>query len=93
MLHSGVNGRPKIYSDDAVLCALLIKTIFSFTLKILARISSLLGLPLKIPSNTRGRRRAQVKCLVVNKMTKHTRRDMGGYGLEKLITRVLIPLF
>jgi hypothetical protein len=63
MLHTRAKGRPKIYSDNAIVCALLIKTVFHLPLRFLqgflTSLVALLGRPLKIPSCTQVCRRAQ----------------------------------
>jgi IS5 family transposase len=62
--HTGEKGRPRDYSDDAILCALLIRTVYHLPLRalegLLSSLVSLLGLSLKIPSYTQICRRAKV---------------------------------
>lgn len=61
--HTCEKGRPREYSDDAILCALLIRTVYHLPLRavegLLLSLVSLLGLPLKIPSYTQICRRAK----------------------------------
>ena len=61
--HTGEKGRPQEYSDDAILCALLIRTVYHLPLRALEGLLSslvlLLGLSLKIPSYTQICRRAK----------------------------------
>jgi len=56
-------GRPQIYSDDAILCALLIKTVFRLPLRslqgFLMSLVLILGLQIKVPSYTQISRRAK----------------------------------
>ena len=63
MLHTGSRGRPKTYTDDAILCTLLIKAVFHLPLRslqgFLISLIAILGLSLKIPSYTQICRRAQ----------------------------------
>lgn len=62
--HTGEKGRPVEYSDDAILCALLIRTVYHLPLRategLLLSLISLLDIPLKIPSYTQICRRAQL---------------------------------
>ena len=61
--HTGEKGRPREYSDDAILCALLIRTVYHLPLRglegLLLSLVLLLGLSLKIPSYTQICRRAK----------------------------------
>ena len=61
--HTGEKGRPAEYSDDAILCSLLIRTVYHLPLRstegLLLSLVSLLGLTLKIPSYTQICRRAK----------------------------------
>jgi hypothetical protein len=59
---TGVRGRPKIYSDDAILCALMVKAVYRQPLRALVGFLSsllhLLGVCLPVPSYTQICRRA-----------------------------------
>lgn len=61
--HTGEKGRPQEYSDGAILCALLIRTVYHLPLRalegFLSSLVSSLELPLKIPSYTQICRRAK----------------------------------
>jgi len=56
-------GRPKLYSDDAILCALLLRAVYHLPLRavqgFLCALVSMLALSLPIPNYTRVCRRAQ----------------------------------
>jgi len=60
---TGKRGRPQIYSDEAILCALLIRTVYRCPLRalqgFLASIILLLGLTISIPSYSQMCRRAK----------------------------------
>lgn len=62
-IHTMEKGRPRVYSDDAILCALLIKTVFHLPLRslqgFLISLVVMLGLEIKIPSYTQICRRAR----------------------------------
>jgi len=59
---SPTRGRPKVYSDEAILCALMIKAVYKLPFRalqgLLLSIIGLLGLSLKVPCYTRICRRA-----------------------------------
>jgi hypothetical protein len=80
IFHTRVKGRPKIYSDDAILCALLIKTVFHLPLRslqgFLVSLVALLGLPLKTPSYTQVCRRAQSLGKVLGKLSNKRPHDI-----------------
>lgn len=61
--HTCEKGRPQEYSDDAILCTLLIRTVYHLPLRalegLLLSLVSLLGLSLKIPSYTQICRRSK----------------------------------
>jgi hypothetical protein len=61
--HTCAKGRPKIFSDEAILCALLIRTVFHLPLRALEgflhSLVQALGLDLEIPSYTQICRRAR----------------------------------
>ncbi len=60
---SGKKGRPQIYSNDAILCALLVRTVYKLPLRalvgVLMSIATLIGLALKIPCYSQISRRAK----------------------------------
>lgn len=60
--HCGDRGRPKLYSDEAILCALMIKAVYKLPFRalrgLLLSLVNLLGLVLPIPCYTRICRRA-----------------------------------
>lgn len=62
-IRTGGKGRPQIYSDDAILCALVIRTVYHLPLRglqgFLYSLSSLLNLSISIPSYTQICRRAK----------------------------------
>lgn len=62
--HTGEKGRPQEYSDDAILCVLLVRIVYHLSLRategLLLSLISLLGLSLKIPSYTQICRTAKV---------------------------------
>lgn len=66
-------GRPEIYSDDAILCALLIRTVYHLPLRalegMLLSLSSLLHLSIPIPSYTQICRRAKSLGKVLKKLS------------------------
>lgn len=59
---SSIRGRPRIYSDEAILCALMIKAVYKLPFRalrgLLLSMIGLLGLALKVPCYTRICRRA-----------------------------------
>jgi hypothetical protein len=61
--HTGEKGRPSIYSDDAILCALLVRTVYHLPLRalegFLLSLVSLLKLSICIPSYSQICRRAK----------------------------------
>lgn len=61
--HTCKKGRPQEYSDDAILCALLIRTVYHLPLRalegLLISLASLLNLSIKIPSYSQICRRAK----------------------------------
>ena len=71
--HTGEKGRPQEYSDDAILCALLIRTVYHLPLRALVgflfSLVSLLGLSLKIPSYTQICRRAKALGKILKKIS------------------------
>lgn len=71
--HTCEKGRPKEYSDDAILCALLIRTVYHLPLRalegLLLSLVSLLGLSLKVPSYTQICRRAKHLGKVLKKLS------------------------
>lgn len=79
-LHKGKkeNGRPKVYSDEAILMALMIREVFNLTLRslqgFLASLASVLKLDLPIPSYTQICRRAKSLGKVLHKISKLSRK-------------------
>ncbi len=73
-------GRPQIYSDEAILCALLIKTIYNLPLRALQgflySIVMLLGLKISIPSYTQISRRARDLGKALEKLSKTFPKDV-----------------
>lgn len=71
--HTGEKGRPQEYSDDAILCALFIRTIYHLPLRALEgflySLVSLLNLPIKIPSYTQICRRAKTLGRALKKLS------------------------
>ena len=70
---TGKKGRPQIYSDDAILCALLIRTTYNQPLRalegFLISIARLMGLSIKIPCYTQISRRAAFLQKRLNKLS------------------------
>lgn len=68
-------GRPRIYSDDAILCALLLRAVYNLPLRalqgFLEALVSLLGLSLPIPYYTQICRRAQFLGQKIKKICKN----------------------
>lgn len=77
---TGKKGRPQEYSDDAILCALLIRTVFHLPLRavqgFLESLVSLLGLDIKIPSYSQICRRAKTLGKVLKKLSKKRPQDI-----------------
>ena len=71
--HTGKKGRPQEYSDDAILCILLIRTVYHLPLRAAAglvlSLVSLLGVSLKVPSYTQICRRAKHLGKVLTKLS------------------------
>jgi hypothetical protein len=80
ILHMGAKGRPKIYSDDAILCTLLIKTVFHLPLRslqgFLVSLVALLGLSIKIPCYTQICRRARSLDKALGKLSSKRPHDI-----------------
>jgi IS5 family transposase len=78
--HTGGKGRPQEYSDDAILCALLIRTVYHLPLRategLLLSLVSLLGLSLKIPSYTQICRRAKFLGRILKKLSSKCPHDI-----------------
>lgn len=78
--YTGEKGRPLIYSDDAILCALLIRTVFHLPLRalqgFLVSMVALLRLTIKIPSYTQISRRAQDLEKALSKLSRRRPRDI-----------------
>jgi hypothetical protein len=71
--HTGKKGRPLIYSDDAILCALIVRALYKLPLRalqgFLISIACLLGLGLSIPSYTQICRRATSLGKILKKLS------------------------
>lgn len=72
--HTGKKGRPREYSDDAILCALLIRTVYRLSLRavegMLRSLAELLKLDIKTPSYTQICRRAKDLKKAVKRLSK-----------------------
>lgn len=73
-------GRPRIYSDDAILCALVIRAVYRLPLRalqgFLCSIVDILQLALPVPCYTRICRRAVLLGQELNKLTRKQPRDI-----------------
>lgn len=78
--HTCEKGRPQEYSDDAILCALLIRTVYHVPLRalegLLISLVSLLDLPIKIPSYTQICRRAKTLKRSLKKLSNRLPSDI-----------------
>lgn len=78
--HTGEKGRPAEYSNDAILCALLIRTVYHLPLRalegLLLSLVSSLGLSLKIPSYTQICRRAKDLGKTLKKLSSRRPHDI-----------------
>jgi hypothetical protein len=78
--YTGEKGRPQEYSDDAILCALLIRTVYHLPLRalegLLLSLVSLLGLSLEIPSYTQICRRAKYLGKTLKKLSSRRPHDI-----------------
>lgn len=78
--HTCEKGRPQEYSDDAILCALLIRTVYHLPLRalegLLISLASLLNLPIKIPSYTQICRRAKALKKALKKLSNRCPSDI-----------------
>lgn len=78
--HTEEKGRPLVYSDDAILCALLIRTVFHLPLRalqgFLVSMIALLGLTIKSPSYTQIARRSQELGKALSKLSNRRPRDI-----------------
>lgn len=78
--HTGEKGRPAEYSDDAILCALLIRIVYHLPLRategLLLSLITLLDLPLKIPSYTQICRRAKLLGKTLKKFSSRRPHDI-----------------
>lgn len=78
--HTGEKGRPAEYSDDAILCAFLIRIVYHLPLRategLLLSLVTLLGLPLKIPSYTQICRRAKLLGKTLKKLSSRRPHDI-----------------
>jgi len=77
---STTRGRPRIYSNDAILCALIIKSVYHLPLRalrgFLQSIVTLLGVDLPIPCYTQICRRAQELGKEISKVSKKRPTDI-----------------
>lgn len=78
--HTGEKGRPRIYSDDAILCALLIRTVYHLPLRalqgFLCSLVMLLKLSIYVPSYTQICRRAKDLNKALKKLSNHQPSDI-----------------
>lgn len=78
--HTCEKGRPAEYSDDAITCALLIRTVYHLPLRategLLLSLVSLLGLSLKVPSYTQICRRAKCLGKILKKLSTRQPHDI-----------------
>lgn len=78
--HTGEKGRPQIYSDDAILSALLVRTVYHLPLRslqgFLNSLVSLLGLSISVPSYTQICRRAKDLGKALKKLSKKQPQDI-----------------
>ena len=78
--HTGEKGRPAEYSDDAILCVLLIRIVYHLPLRategLLLSLVSLLDLSLKIPSYTQICRRAKFLGKTLKKLSSRRPHDI-----------------
>jgi IS5 family transposase len=78
--HTGEQGRPQEYSDDAILCALLIRTVYHLSLRategFLLSLVSLLNVPLKIPTYSQICRRAKLLGKTLKKLSSRRPNDI-----------------
>lgn len=78
--HTCERGRPQEYSDDAILCALLIRTVYHLPLRalegLLKSLALLLELDIKIPSYTQICRRAKGLQKTLKKLSRKRPRDI-----------------
>lgn len=76
----GVRGRPKIYSDQAILCALIIRAVFNLPLRnlqgFLISIVNMLGVGLPIPDYTRICRRAKTLGKILGRVSRRQPTDI-----------------
>ena len=79
-IQSGKKGRPQIYSDEAILCALLIRTVYRTPLRalqgFLTSLVILLGLPLGIPSYSQICRRSKNLGKTLKRLSKRLPYDL-----------------
>jgi IS5 family transposase len=78
--HTGQKGRPQVYSDEAILCALVIRTVYHLPLRALEgflhSIVTLLGLGMLVPSYSQVCRRAKDLKKSLNRLSKKRPRDI-----------------
>lgn len=76
----GKKGRPHLYSDDAILCALLVRTVFHLPLRalvgFLASLVLIMGLKIQIPSYSQICRRAALLDKKLQKLSKKNPTDI-----------------
>jgi transposase len=77
---TGQKGRPLVYSDDAILCALMVRTVYHLPLRALVgflfSIVQLLGLSLLVPSYTQLSRRAKGLSKKISKLSTRQPTDI-----------------
>ncbi len=77
---TGARGRPRIYSDDAILCALIVRSVYRLPLRALVgfllSLVQLLVLPLKVPSYTQICRRAKALGKALGRLSRRLPTDI-----------------
>jgi hypothetical protein len=78
--HTGRKGRPRVYSDDAILCALMVRSIFNLPLRalegFLLSIFQMLGVNLPVPSYSQISRRSAALGKVLVQLSKRRPTDL-----------------
>ncbi len=66
-------GRPRVYADAAIECALVLKSVFHLSLRttqgFLESVVTLIALDLPVPDDSNQRAEATVRCTALNRMT------------------------
>lgn len=78
--HTNEKGRPQEYSDDAILCSLLVRTVYHLSLRalegFLSSLVALLGHSINIPSYSQICRRSKVLKKVLKKLSNRRPHDI-----------------